>query len=162
MIVVMGVSGAGKTTVGRALAAHLGWEFHDADAFHTAENIAKMHAGHGLTDDERKPWLDELHALVMRVESSGQRAVLACSALKAVYRNAIVRGSAPGAVRFVYLEVPTPVLHERLRERADHFAPSALLDSQLADLEVPAHAVCVDGNQPVDDIVARVRDELFS
>jgi gluconokinase len=135
VIVVMGVSGAGKTEIGRALADAIGWPFHDADEYHSKENIAKMHRGEGLTDADRAPWLAALHKLVEDIIANHQRGVLACSALKHSYRQMLRPDiAAPGEVRFVYLDVPRAVLEERLRTRHGHFAPPALLDSQLATL----------------------------
>jgi gluconokinase len=161
VIVVMGVSGAGKTTVGRELALALGWEFRDADDYHTPEHIAKMHRGEGLTDDDRRPWLAALCAMIADVEHGQRHAVLACSALKQWYRDALIPADAkPGAVGFVYLDVPIEVLGERLADRGHHFATPALLPSQLATLEAPRDAVCVDGTLPVGEIVRVIRRDL--
>lgn len=161
VIVVMGVSGAGKTEVGRALAAAIGWPFHDADEYHSAANIAKMHRGEGLTDADRAPWLAKLHDLTTDAVASGQSIVLACSALRQSYRDRIdPDGVAPGAVRYVYLDVPREVLEERLRTRHGHFAPPALLESQLATLEKPHDGVCVDGTLSPKEIVADARARL--
>jgi gluconokinase len=161
VIVVMGVEGAGKTTVGEALAQALGWHYYDADQYHSPENIEKMHRGEPLTDDDRRPWLAALRALVARVIKENGRGVLACSALKQWYREAIVPpGAPPGSVRFVYLDVPVDVLRERVAKRTGHFAPPALLDSQLATLEKPREAVWVDGARDVADIVQSTREAL--
>ncbi|MEO6877355.1 MAG: gluconokinase, GntK/IdnK-type [Gemmatimonadaceae bacterium] len=161
VIVVMGVSGAGKTTVGRALAQALEWEFQDADDYHTPEHIAKMHRGEGLTDEDRWPWLAALCDMIADVAHGHRRAVLACSALKHWYRTALIPPDvAPGAVQFVYLDVPVEVLRERLADRAHHFATPALLTSQLATLEVPREALCVDGTLPVAEIVRLIRRGL--
>jgi gluconokinase len=158
VIVVMGVAGAGKTTVGRRLAQAIGWEFHDADEFHSPENIAKMHRGEALTDDDRRPWLATLSALIATIVRDGRRAVLACSALKQSYREALVPHDAPpGAVRFAYLDVPASELRRRLTERANHFAPPELLASQLATLEAPGDAVWVDGSCSVEEEVRTIR-----
>jgi gluconokinase len=158
VIVVMGVAGAGKTTVGRELAQAIGWEFHDADEFHSPENIAKMHRGEALTDDDRRPWLATLSALIATIVREGRRAVLACSALKHSYREVLVPpGVAPGAVRFTYLDVPAGELRRRLTERHDHFAPPELLASQLATLEAPRDAVWIDGMCSVEEEVRTIR-----
>jgi gluconokinase len=145
VIVVMGVAGAGKTTVGRALAASLGRAFHDADDFHPAANVARMRAGIALTDADRAPWLDALRALVARCLTDGTPAVLACSALREAYRSALVP---VGAER-------------RLAARANHYMPASLLDSQFATLEAPTElsraALRVDAEWPVDAVVAEVR-----
>lgn len=160
VIVVMGVAGAGKTTVGRALSDALCWTFYDGDDFHPAANIEKMHHGHPLTDSDRRPWLATLNDLVADVVRRDSHAVLACSALKESYRAAILpSGVESDAVRYVYLDVATDVLRDRLRDRP-HFFPPELLDSQLSTLEKPKDAVCVDGAQPVTDIVKSVRDAL--
>jgi gluconokinase len=157
IIVVMGVSGAGKTTVGRALAAATGWPFYDADDYHSAANIAKMHRGEGLTDADRESWLTALSALLQHVLASDARAILACSALKHEYRKRLrVAGDTSEAVKFVYLDVPADVLRQRLANRHHPFATPALLDSQLATLERPADALYVDGTLAVDQIVRRI------
>lgn len=128
-VIVMGVSGSGKSTLGRALGAALHAPFLDGDDYHTPQARARMHAGHGLTDADRAPWLARL-----RAELDGQgRVVLACSALKRTYRDAL---RAPGT-RFLYLDVPEPLLATRLRQRPGHYAGADLLPSQLATLEAP-------------------------
>ena len=142
VIVVMGPSGAGKTTVGRALAGALGWPFYDGDDFHPPANVALMRAGFSLGDAERAPWLAALGALVARCAAGGDSAVLACSALKRDYRLALV-AEVPeperlALVRFVYLRAGAALLAERLATRAGHFFAPALLPSQLAALEEPA------------------------
>jgi gluconokinase len=161
VIVVMGVSGAGKTEIGRALANALQWTFHDADEYHSPANIAKMHRGEGLTDADRAPWLAKLHALVADVIASKQSCVLACSALKESYRVELrPENASPGEVRFVYLDVPREVLEQRLRDRRGQFAPPALLDSQLATLEKPRDALWVDGTRSPAEIVGVIRERL--
>jgi gluconokinase len=161
VIVVMGVAGAGKTTVGRELAQAIGWEFRDADEFHSPANIAKMHRGEGLTDADRAPWLDALRGLIETVVREGRRVVLACSALKQSYREMLSpHGGASRVVRYVFLDVPADVLRERLEHRERHFAPPELLASQLATLESPQDAVWVDGTCPVGDEVRQIREAL--
>ena len=164
VLIVMGPAGAGKTTVGQALAASLGWPFHDADDFHPPTNVERMRAGLALDDAMRAPWLAALRTLVADVIAQGAHAVLACSALRRAYRDALVPPTVPpGAVRFVYLRVPAPVLAERLTDRVGHFAPPALLGSQLAALEEPEGdegAIVVDGSRPVDELVDVVRGAL--
>jgi gluconokinase len=161
VIVVMGVSGAGKTTVGRALATATGWALYDADDYHSPANIAKMHRGEGLTDADRDSWLTALAALLQRVLAGDARAILACSALKHEYRERLrIDGDNSGAVKFVYLDVPEEVLRQRLASRHHPFATPALLDSQLATLERPRDALYVDGTLPVDEIVRRIRNGL--
>jgi len=138
VLVVMGVSGAGKSTVGVRLARRLGWEFVEADDFHSAHNVALMKAGHPLTDADRAPWLEAIAAHLDTLRHAGKCAVLACSALKKSYRDVLRGGHCD--VRFVYLKVERDVLARRLEERHGHFMPSTLLDSQLATLEEPTPA----------------------
>ena len=161
VVVLMGPAGAGKTTVGERLAASLGWPFADADAFHPASNVEKMRRGEGLTDADRAPWLAALREAVRATLERGGRLVLACSALRRSYRDALVPSDAPpDAVRFVYLHVGRAELARRLATRVGHYAPAALLDSQLATLEVPdvgEGIPTVDAERPVDDVVLAVR-----
>jgi gluconokinase len=131
VLVVMGVSGSGKSTVGSALAAQLGVPFVDSDDLHPAANVVKMSAGVPLTDDDRWPWLALVGRQLAGAEATGM--VVACSALKRSYRDAI-RAEEP-AVRFVYLEADHELLETRVQHRPDHFMPASLLDSQLATLE---------------------------
>ena len=131
LLVVMGVSGSGKTTVGSLLAQRLGVPFEDADSLHPAANIAKMAAGHALTDDDRIPWLARVGAELAAATDTGL--VMACSALKRSYREALL-AAGPG-IRFVYLEGSHGLLESRVDNRHDHFMPASLLDSQLATLE---------------------------
>jgi carbohydrate kinase (thermoresistant glucokinase family) len=144
VIVVMGPSGAGKTTVGRRLAAAAGCPFHDGDDFHPPANVARMRAGLPLGDAERGPWLAALAALVAGVVAGGGSAVVACSALKRQYRRALVAGvpaaARAAAVRFVYLRADEALLAERLARRPGHFFDPALLPTQLAALEEPGGA----------------------
>ncbi|MFI5068529.1 MAG: gluconokinase [Streptosporangiales bacterium] len=135
IVVVAGVSGSGKSTVGALLATRLGWPFTDGDALHPAANVAKMRAGHPLTDADRQPWLAAVAARIDAYQTEGQSAVLACSALKHSYRDELTAGHP--AVRIVFLEASRDVLAARLRARHGHFFPAALLDSQLADAQVP-------------------------
>lgn len=151
----MGVSGAGKTTVGRALASRLGWQFIEGDDFHPAANIQAMAGGHPLTDADRAPWLAAIRARIEQIMQAGDHAVIACSALKHAYRR-ILAGKDPDAVRFVQLDVPREVLEERLARRHGHFMPASLLDSQLATLEGSTTALRVDGTQPVESLVDQI------
>jgi gluconokinase len=153
LIVVMGVEGVGKTTVGRRLADTLGVEFVDGDDLHSPEAKAQMAAGIPLDDAARAPWLDRLDGILREHASSGL--VLACSALTHAYRERLSRG-VPHAV-FVALVAPRDVLEARIAARKDHFAGPALLDSQLDTLELGDDVVTVDATQPVDDIVAAAR-----
>ena len=157
----MGVSGAGKTTAGRALSLALGWPFYEGDNFHSAANIAKMRRGEALTDADRAPWLHDLCVLLAGILERGEHGVLACSALKQTYRDALVPRDAPrGAVRFAYLDVPIEVLRKRLADRKGSFFDPSLLDSQIATLEKPSDAIRIDGNQSVDNIVKAIRGAL--
>jgi gluconokinase len=151
IVALMGVSGAGKTVVGRQLAQRLGWTFLDADDFHSAANIAKMRRGIALDDDDRLPWLRAIRAAVDEAAGHGLNVVVACSALREAYRRVLFEGLAD--VHLIYLDAPREVLRRRLESRHDHFMPANLLDSQLATLEPPDKAVVIDATQPVDDIV---------
>lgn len=155
IVIVMGVAGSGKTTVGQALAEALGATFLDADDFHPPANIEKMAQGIPLTDADRQPWLDAIHAALFACDRRGQPTVLACSALKADYRSRLSAGRTD-AIRWVYLNVDRETLLARMTGRTTHFMPPALLDSQLQTLEEPADAITVDAKQPVADIVASV------
>jgi gluconokinase len=155
--IVMGVTGSGKTTVGRLLAEQLGWTFADADDFHPRANVEKMERGVPLNDDDRAPWLDRLRAQVMNWIANGQSAVLACSALKRNYRQELSVGP---EVRFVYLKGSPELIAKRLRLRRGHFADEKILAGQFADLEEPETAVTVDIAQTPEKIVAEIREKL--
>lgn len=169
VIVIIGVAGAGKTTVGRALAealagsgeGHDGWRFVDADDFHSPENRARMAAGRPLDDAARAPWLAALGRAIDGWLAAGDSVVLACSALRRSYRDALRRD--PERVRLVYLRASEPLLAARLAARRDHFMPAALLSSQLATLEEPdldEDALVVDAAEPPAALVARIRASL--
>jgi gluconokinase len=160
VIVVMGVSGAGKTHVGQALANSLGWPFHEGDDYHSAANIEKMAHGVALTDADRAPWLDAIHGLITDIVESNGRGIIACSALKHAYRARLSEGLQKDAVRFVFLDVPREVLEERIRVRRGHFVPPDLLPSQLSTLEIPRSALRVDGTRPAPEIVRLIRNEF--
>ena len=146
IVVVMGVTGCGKSTVGAALAERLGWRFLDADDFHPPANVAKMAAGTPLADEDRWPWLDRLASELRTIEAAGGNAVLACSALKEAYRS---RLGAAGDVRFVHLAGDQATIASRLAGRKHRYMPASLLASQFAALERPANAVEVDVRLPV-------------
>ena len=159
--VVMGVSGSGKTTIGRALARRLGWLFQEGDALHPPENVAKMSAGHPLDDADRAPWLAAIAALIDEWRARGKAGVITCSALKRRYREVII-GDRPG-VRLVYLAGSRESIAERLAARRGHFMPATLLDSQFAALEPPLPkegAIVVSVEAPVAAIVARTAASL--
>ena len=160
-LIVMGVSGSGKSTVGEALARRLGWRFEDGDKFHPASNVAKMHAGIPLTDDDRWPWLKAIADEVDRACEAGSPAVIACSALKRAYRDVLVHGR--GDVRIVYLRGNQPLIARRLALRKGHFMPPGLLASQFQTLEPPADdeaVIAVSIDAPVDAIVDDVVRQL--
>jgi carbohydrate kinase (thermoresistant glucokinase family) len=140
VIVLMGVAGSGKTTVGQLLAARLGWTFLDADWLHPEANVRKMRSGLPLTDEDRWPWLNAIAERIDTLRNEGSRVVVACSALRRAYRNVLVDGH--GDVRLAYLEGAAATLHERLRGRDGHFMPASLLDSQFAALEAPTPDEC--------------------
>jgi len=158
VVVIIGPAGAGKTTIGRALATALGWRFADGDDFHTTAAVAKMREGIPLTDTDRAPWLASLHNLVAAAVNRREHLVLACSALKERYRVTL-RGDL-SAVRFAYLKADQQTLARRLSDRGGHFAGPALLASQLADLEAPADALTVDATEPPETIVGIIRNEF--
>ncbi|NVJ20720.1 MULTISPECIES: gluconokinase [Myxococcus] len=158
VVIIMGVSGAGKTTVGKALAASLGWRFLDADDLHPRSNVAKMSAGVPLTDEDRWPWLDLVRGQLQTALERGEDLVLASSALKRTYRDRLEVD--PKQTRWVYLNAPRAVLASRLGKRHGHFMPPSLLDSQLATLEVPTQALEVDVSPPPPEVVARIREGL--
>jgi gluconokinase len=153
----MGVSGSGKTTVGRVLAERLHWRFQEGDALHPPENVAKMRSGHPLNDNDRAPWLAAIAARIdewLRLDENG---VITCSALKRQYRDTIIGDRA--GVSLVYLEGSRALLAERLAARTDHFMPPNLLDSQLQTLEPPTpdeHPIIVSVESPVEIIVDRI------
>lgn len=152
----MGISGAGKTTVGRRLAHELDWQFSDGDDFHPAANLEKMRSGHALTDADRQPWLERMHAAIVDRIRRNQPAVLACSVLKASYR-AIVKEGCREHLRLVYLNGSFDLFHQRLVHRRAHFMRLELLASQFAILEEPADALVIDAALPPDEIVRQIR-----
>ncbi|TXN20890.1 gluconokinase [Methylobacterium sp. WL9] len=135
VLVVMGVSGSGKSTVAELLARRLGWVFVDGDDFHTPEHIARMHTGHALDDADRKPWLALIRAWIDARLAAGTSGVIVCSALRRSYRDALVQDRPD--IRIVYLEGSRALIGERLKRRRGHFMPAELLDSQFAALEPP-------------------------
>jgi gluconokinase len=157
IVIVMGVTGAGKTSVGRLLAEQLGWEFADADDFHPPSNVEKIRSGIALTDADRQPWLTRLRAAIAQWIADGRNVVLACSALKRSYRQELEAGP---EVRFVYLKGSAELIEARLRERRGHFADEQILASQFADLEEPESEVTVEIASPPPEIVAEIRKKL--
>jgi gluconokinase len=161
-LVVMGVSGSGKSTIADKLAERLNWTYEDGDKFHPASNVAKMSAGQPLTDEDRRPWLQAIAEEIDRVCKVGQHAVIACSALKRAYRDILMHGR--NDVRLVYLKGTQQVIANRLDQRKGHFMPPGLLASQFKTLEPPDASenpvtVSIDGTVDaiVDDIVRQLR-----
>ena len=159
VVVLMGVSGSGKTTVGRVLARSLGWAFVDADDYHPAANVEKMHRGIPLNDDDRRPWLDTLRHLIAEACREGQNVVVACSALKHKYQDYLEQDDPP-CVHYVYLQGPPELIQERLAGRTGHFMNPALLGSQFATLEPPEGALRVDIAPSPEAIAAEIRQRL--
>lgn len=157
IVVVMGVTGAGKTTVGNLLAQQLGWEFADADNFHSPENVEKIKLGIPLDDADRAPWLRSLRQAMEQWIAKRQDRVLACSALKKSYRDRLSIGT---EVKFVYLKGSYDLIFQRLRLRHGHFASEQILASQFAALEAPNDATTVEIDQSTDEIVAEIKYKL--
>jgi gluconokinase/6-phosphogluconolactonase len=160
-LVVMGVSGSGKSTIGEALSRRLGWRYEDGDSFHPPANVAKMSAGQPLTDEDRWPWLRAIAAEIERCRQAGEHIIIACSALKKAYRDILVHGR--DDIRMVYLNGSHDLVADRLGHRKDHFMPPGLLDSQFATLEPPSadeRPITVSIDAPVEVIVDRVLEQL--
>ena len=153
-VILMGVAGSGKTTVGANLAKLLGWTFLDADDFHPPANVEKMSKGIPLNDEDRMPWLGRLHDELEHRLGLGASVVLGCSALKESYRQIMQEGLS--RIDFVFLDVDQLTLTERLGKRKDHFFPKELLESQFAALERPADAIVVDARRPLEDVVEQI------
>jgi gluconokinase len=160
IVVVMGVSGSGKTVIGSAVAKKLGWSFIEGDDFHPPENVAKMSSGQALTDEDRWPWLDRLNMELRARETKGESAVLACSALKQTYRDRLTRGVANW--QLVFLHGSFELLQQRIKERKHRYMPASLLQSQFATLEPPAKAISVDVAQPLEQSVEQIRAALHA
>ena len=158
VLVLMGVVGSGKTTVGKLLAHELGWQFADADDFHPPANVEKIHRGVPLDDCDRAPWLSALHNAIEQWNESQQNVVLACSALKRSYRDQL----RAGMVQFVYLKGSYELIASRLRSRQGHFASESILASQFADIEEPEpdDAITVAVDQTPEAIAAKIRAQL--
>lgn len=160
-LVVMGVSGSGKSTIGEALAERLGWRFEDGDGFHPPSNVAKMKAGHPLNDDDRRPWLEAISAEIERVAAERGHVIIACSALRRAYRDILVHGRPD--TRIVFLDGSEELIAARLQKRKGHFMPPGLLASQFETLEVPAadeHIISVSIDADVKTIVDDIVREL--
>lgn len=160
-LILMGVSGSGKSTVAAKLAQRLRWAFHDGDAFHPSANVQKMRAGHPLSDDDRWPWLRAIAAEIDRQAALGEHVVYACSALKRAYRDILVHGRSD--VRIVYLRGDQDLIASRLAARKGHFMPPGLLDSQIETLEEPGideNPIVVQIDGTVDEVVDRIVHKL--
>ena len=157
IVIIMGTTGAGKTTIGTMLATQLNWQFADADIFHPPANIEKMSRGIPLTDADRAPWLEAMRKAILEWIAAGKNVVLACSALKRAYRGEL-RPSPK--VKIVYLKGDYALFAERIRHRHGHFAGEQILAGQFADLEEPDDAITVDAAKSPDEIVAEIRRRL--
>lgn len=160
IVVLMGVSGSGKTTIGTLLAERLHTVFADADSYHSPANKAKMAAGQPLNDADRQPWLETLNSLLREWFDGKEGGVLACSALKDVYRKTLVRELPQGAVTFVLLDGSKELIAERLAERRNHYMNPKLLDSQLATLEAPADALRIVNDRAPEEVVDEIMKHL--
>lgn len=160
IVIVFGVSGAGKTTIGKLLAEELGWRFYEADDFHSRVNIEKMRSGFPLADEDRWPWLNLLHEQITRSLAAKENAVLVCSALKRVYRERLRVGD---DVKFVFLRGNCALIERQLRRRRGHFMNPALLQSQFADLEEPEpdeDAITIELGRSPKELVEQIKAKL--
>ncbi|MFN6464006.1 MAG: gluconokinase [Nostoc sp. DedVER02] len=158
IIIVMGVSGSGKTTIGKLLADSLDWEFSDADSFHSPENVEKMRRGIPLTEADRMPWLQDLQTAIKHWLQENKNVVLACSALKDSYRQFLV--SDRELTKLVYLKGPYELIQARLKERSNHYMSEKLLNSQFDTLEEPLDAISMEVAQPPQIIVQNIKTAL--
>ncbi|MBK3660041.1 gluconokinase [Bradyrhizobium diazoefficiens] len=160
-LIVMGVSGSGKSTIAELLGKRLGWRFEDGDSFHPASNVAKMKAGHPLTDEDRWPWLNAIADEIARTCDKGEQIIIACSALKHTYRDVLLRGR--DDVRFVFLKGTQELIADRLAHRKGHFMPPGLLTSQFNTLEPPEaseHVITASIDETVEAIVDGIVRQL--
>jgi len=152
--IVMGVSGCGKTSVGKALAENLGWDFYDADDFHPPENVAKMAGGIPLDDSDRAPWLASLNELIASSLKTDSPGVLACSALKERYRQQLMEGN--DGVKIIYLKGSYDLIWSRMQKRTEHYMKPHMLQSQFDALEEPSNGLTIDISMPVDEVVRKI------
>jgi carbohydrate kinase, thermoresistant glucokinase family len=157
VIVLMGVAGAGKTTIGQKLSSELGWKFYDADDYHTRASIEKMKHGLPLNDADREPWLEILRALIRDCLEHEEDAVLACSALRKSYRDFLLIDE---RVKLIYLKGSYELIQERLRNRVEHFMKPSMLDSQFDALEEPEPSAHLDASQSQEEIIKEIRSRL--
>jgi gluconokinase len=162
IVILMGVTGSGKTTVAQQLQKLTGWEYAEGDDYHSEANRKKMAAGIPLTDEDRAPWLASLHQVLLGWFERGKSGILTCSALKQAYRDTLVGGLPAEAWRFVLLQVPKEELARRLAHRHGHYMNPGLLDSQLQTLEEPRDAIRVDGTGAADEIARRILGQLVT
>ena len=160
IVIMMGVTGTGKTTIGTLLAKRGGWHYAEGDDYHSEANKAKMHAGIPLTDEDRAPWLATLHGVLLGWYGNGESGVLTCSALKQSYRDTLATEVDHTAYRFVWLKVSRELIAERLSHRAGHYMNPALLESQLATLEPPTDALVISAEGTPDETVALILNQL--
>lgn len=158
IVIFMGVAGSGKTTVGERLAKELGWQFYDGDQFHPPANIAKMRRGEPLDDADRAGWLMALRNLIDTLIAAGKSGVIACSALKQVYREQLLANDR--IVKFIYLKGSYEAIHKRMATRQGHYFKTELLASQFAVLEEPTNAIVVDASLPANETVTLIRRTL--
>ncbi len=156
-VLIMGVTGSGKTTIGKLLSEAMGWPFYDADDFHSAENVRKMASGVPLTDQDRGPWLHTLQQLISERNERGEHGVLACSALKQAYRGILCSDK---NVEVVYLRAQPDLIRSRLDRRSGHYMSPRLIDSQFLTLEEPTEAFIVDAALPSEQAVEQIRSAL--
>ena len=162
ILVLMGVTGSGKTTIGKLLAGETGWRFADADDFHSEANRAKMHAGIPLTDEDRAPWLVSLHDLLLGWYEGGTSGILGCSALRQSYRDVLTPQIPPLNIRFILLDVSREVLEQRLEARKNHYMNPNLLQSQLDALEITPDLTRVRAEGPPNKIVQDILDKILT
>jgi gluconokinase len=160
ILIVMGVSGAGKSTVAKALVNATGWQFAEGDDYHSEANRKKMHSGVPLNDEDRAPWLASLHEVLQGWAQRGESGIMTCSALKQTYRDTLAKGLPEGSYRFVLLDVPRAELQKRLEHRAGHFMSPDLLDSQLATLEEPKDALRIEAEGSPDEIAGKILAQI--
>ena len=160
IVILMGVTASGKSTIAAELVKLTGWEFAEGDTYHSASNKQKMHAGIPLTDADRAPWLASLHTVIAEWVRNGQNGVMTCSALKQSYRDVLTKDIPAAACRFVLLDVPVAVLEERVRARPGHFMNPELLQSQLNTLELPQDALRVDATEAPAIVAKNILSQL--
>jgi gluconokinase len=160
IVILMGVTASGKSTIAAELVRLTGWSFAEADDYHSAANKTKMHAGLPLNDADRAPWLASLHGVIEEWVSEGQNGIMTCSALKQVYRDVLTSGLPGGTCRFVLLEAPFGVLEERIRHRPGHFMNPDLLQSQIDTLEQPKDAIRVKATGQPAEVAQNILHQL--